>query len=88
MIRDYGRYIRFLKTFEGKLCQCGETQPHRLRWYPYNDTIHSNYMRWGKSTVEVKLANELMEKSTLFCVQCEADIEHARKSGEETFIQL
>jgi hypothetical protein len=43
-------------------------------------------MRWGKSTVEVKLANELMEKSTLFCVQCEADIEHARKSGEETFL--
>ena len=86
MIRDYGRYIRFLRTFEGKLCQCGETQPHRLRWYPYNSTIHSNFMRWGKDTVEVKLANEMIEKSTLVCVLCAADMEHARKSGEETFL--
>ena len=88
MMRGRIRHNKFLKTFEGKLCQCGETQSHRLRWYPYNDTIHSNYMRWGKNTAEIKLANELIEKSISVCVQCHADIEHARKSGEETFIQI
>jgi len=45
-------------------------------------------MRWGKNTVEVKRANEMIEKSALVCVQCEADIEHSRKSGEETFLQI
>jgi len=82
-MRGKTRYIRFLKTFEGKQCGCNEAEPEVLSWYPHHTTIHSNYLRWGPDTAERKLANELIEKSYVICKNCVGRLEHSRILNED-----
>ena len=83
MVRDYKRYIRFLKTFEEKVCPCGEVEPHRLSHFPDNSKIHSLIMTNGKGTAGERAADELIKECRVLCKRCEADLIHSIKTDED-----
>lgn len=82
-MRGKTRYIKLLKTFDGKNCNCGEGESHRLRWYPHHTTIHSHYTRWGPNTEQRQEANELIQECRVVCANCESDIRHALITNQD-----
>lgn len=82
-MRGINRYKKYLQTFKDKQCNCGETERHRLLWYPHDATIRSHYIRWGPNNSHRKKADELMQESIVLCANCQRDVYHAIKVGED-----
>ena len=50
-MRDLGRHLRLLKTFDGKICRvCNHDATQHLVWFPHHDKIKHYLLRHGKKT--------------------------------------
>ena len=83
-MRDLGRHLRLLKTFDGQICQvCNHDSPQHLVWFPHHKKIQHSILRYGKKSKEYKTALELIEKSIPVCMHCRADRYYMRVTDEE-----
>ena len=83
-MRDLGRHLRLLKTFDDKFCRvCNHDSPHHLVWFPQHKKIQHYILRYGKKSTEYKTALELIEKSIPVCMHCKADRYYMRVTDDE-----
>ena len=82
-MRGKTRYTKYLKTFEGKQCGCGEAEPQRLVYWPHDSTIRSLYIRWGPNNPHRERAEKLMQECKVLCANCERDTYHNIKTNQE-----
>ena len=83
-MRDLGRHLRLLKTFDDKFCRvCNHDSPHHLVWFPHHKKIQHYILGYGKKSTEYKTALELIEKSIPVCMHCKADRYYMRVTDDE-----
>ena len=83
-MRDNGRHILLLKTFEGKSCTiCGDAEIHHLVHYPHHKKVKSLVLRNGKKTKALAEAIQLIERCTPICVLCLKDRYYSTLMKEE-----
>ena len=83
-MRDLGRHLRLLKTFDGKICRvCNHDSPQHLVWFPHHKRIQHYILRYGKKSTEYKTALGLIDKSIPVCMHCRADRYYMRVTDDE-----
>ena len=83
-MRDLGRHLRLLKTFDGKVCRvCNHDATQHLVWFPYHKRIQHNILRYGKKSKEYKTALDLIDNSIPVCMHCRADRYYMRVTDDE-----
>jgi hypothetical protein len=83
-VYNHNRQIKLINTFKEKACKvCGESQPHRLFWWPHHKMIRHYILRYGKKTSEYGKIKPLIKESTTICKNCESDINYAILTNDD-----